>query len=178
MSLPGRFLAELEACAPSRERQRFLALATSSDNAHLKSSGPVHFTASGIVIDASGQFVALHHHRKVGAWLQFGGHIEEGEASFEEAARREVAEEAGLSDLEIVGTSPLTLHAHTLNKNFAVCSEHWDVQYLMRATITPVQPTDALTLSEESHDARWWRLDELPTSVVPDLVPTLERLRA
>lgn len=178
MSLPGHFIAELEACAPSRERQRFLALATSSESAHLKSSGPVHFTASGIVIDASGQFVALHHHRKVGAWLQFGGHIEAGEESFEEAARREVAEESGLAELAIVGAAPFTLHAHSLNKNFAACSEHWDVQYLMRAAVTPASPTDALTLSEESHDVRWWRLEALPASVVPDLKPTLAKLRA
>lgn len=177
MSLPGRFLAELETCTPSREREQFLALATSSENAHLKSSGPVHFTASGIVIDASGRFVALHHHRKVGAWLQFGGHIDAGEESFEGAARREVFEESGLEDLEIVGNAPFKLHAHSLNKNFTVCSEHWDVQYLMRAAVTPTGPTDALRLSEESHDVRWWRLDALPAGVVPDLVPTLERLR-
>lgn len=177
MSLPGSFLAELEACVPSREKQQFVALAASSDSAHLKSGGPVHFTASGIVIDASGQFVALHHHRKVGAWLQFCGHIEKDEESFETAARREVAEESGLIDFETVGAAPFTLHAHALNRNFAVCSEHWDVQYLMRAAVTPTGPTDALTLSEESHDVRWWRLEDLPRGVVPDLIPTLEKLR-
>lgn len=88
-----------------------------------------------------------------------------------------VFEESGLEDLEIVGNAPFKLHAHTLNKKFIVCSEHWDVQYLMRAAVTPAGPTDALRLSEESHDVRWWRLDALPAGVVPDLVPTLERLR-
>src|SRR5699024_11735419 len=45
-------------------------------------------------------------HRKGQFWVQPGGHLEEGEASFEQAARREVTEEIGLEGLERVGAGP------------------------------------------------------------------------
>jgi 8-oxo-dGTP pyrophosphatase MutT (NUDIX family) len=45
--------------------------------------------------------VILHPHRKLGIWLPPGGHIEPNELP-DEAARREVAEEAGIA-VELVG---------------------------------------------------------------------------
>ena len=52
-----------------------------------------HLTVSGFVVQD--ERVALHWHRKIGAWLPAGGHIEQGEDPVE-AALREVREEFGL----------------------------------------------------------------------------------
>ncbi|MDK7741804.1 NUDIX hydrolase [Helcobacillus massiliensis] len=176
--MSSRFITELErATGPAAQREQFLQLARSGTQAHRKSSGPLHFTASAIVIDASGEHIALHLHRKVGAWLQFGGHIDDGETSFEQAARREAAEESGLRDLQVVGDGPAMLHAHALNQNFAHCREHWDVQYLLRAPFTPASAEDGLAISErESAGLAWFGLDDLPAGLVQDLHATLAAL--
>jgi 8-oxo-dGTP pyrophosphatase MutT (NUDIX family) len=54
---------------------------------------PVHITGSAIVVGPRG--TVLLEHRRLGMWLQPGGHIDPGEAPWD-AARREAAEETGL----------------------------------------------------------------------------------
>lgn len=55
---------------------------------------PVHVTSSAIVVDAQGR-VLLHRHKRLGTWLQPGGHVDPGERP-EDGALREVLEETGL----------------------------------------------------------------------------------
>lgn len=59
-------------------------------------------TAGGIVIGDSGTVVMVRHSVSNGAWLFPKGHVDPGESD-EETARREIAEEAGLTDLELLG---------------------------------------------------------------------------
>ena len=54
---------------------------------------PTHFTASALVVGARG--TVLHLHKRLGRWMQPGGHIDAGEAA-SAAARREAHEELGL----------------------------------------------------------------------------------
>src|SRR6056297_463242 len=54
---------------------------------------PVHVTGSGIVVGRRG--VVLLKHKRLGIWLQPGGHIDPGETPWD-AALRESAEETGL----------------------------------------------------------------------------------
>ena len=53
---------------------------------------PGHITASCFIVDADSGRLLLHHHRRLGRWLQMGGHVEPGESVIE-AALREGAEE-------------------------------------------------------------------------------------
>ena len=184
---PARALAELEhadaaVSGPDRARQ-FRALLEGDPQLLHRDGGPRHLTASAVVIDAPGQHVALVWHRKGRFWVQPGGHLEPQERSFEAAARREVAEEIGLAELERVGPGPAMLHVHALDAAFGRCSEHWDVQYLLRAPL----PAEALTLrvSEESEAVRWvpWpgrgagsARSALPEGIVADLPGTLAAL--
>lgn len=55
---------------------------------------PVHVTGSAIVVGPRG--VVLLRHKRLGFWLQPGGHVDPGETPWE-AARRESQEETGLS---------------------------------------------------------------------------------
>ncbi|MEY2974362.1 MAG: hypothetical protein RIR49_782 [Actinomycetota bacterium] len=54
---------------------------------------PVHITGSAIVVGPRG--TVLLQHRRLGMWLQPGGHVDPGETPWD-AARREAAEETGL----------------------------------------------------------------------------------
>jgi 8-oxo-dGTP pyrophosphatase MutT (NUDIX family) len=62
---------------------------------------PGHFTASAFVLHPSGEALLLILHRKLGMWLQPGGHLESSDVDHLGAARREVAEETGVSRLAL-----------------------------------------------------------------------------
>lgn len=55
---------------------------------------PAHVTGSAIVLDVEDR-VLLHRHRRLGIWLQPGGHLDPGESPAQ-AARRETREETGV----------------------------------------------------------------------------------
>lgn len=175
----GPALAELAAArSPAIDpelAEAFARLLAEDPSRMHRHGGPVHLTASAIVVDAHGEHVALVWHRKGGFWVQPGGHIEPQERSFELAARREVGEETGLVDLERVGPGPAMLHRHALSAAFGACREHWDVQYLLR-TARPAAEMPLVT-SPESPEVAWARLDHLPAGTVADLPGTILRLR-
>lgn len=81
----------------AREREAiatFLAELDSLDRPFDERAHRTHVTASAIVIGRRG--VLLHKHKRLGLWLQPGGHIEAGELPWD-AARRETVEETGLT---------------------------------------------------------------------------------
>ncbi|MDQ3039908.1 MAG: NUDIX domain-containing protein, partial [Pseudomonadota bacterium] len=59
-----------------------------------------HFTASVWLVSADARRVLLTHHRKLGMWLQLGGHAD-GERDLRVAAMKEAEEESGLTGLNI-----------------------------------------------------------------------------
>jgi 8-oxo-dGTP pyrophosphatase MutT (NUDIX family) len=73
--------------------ERFLALYDTLDDPFDQECGPVHVTGSAIVVGPRG--VVLLEHKRLGIWLQPGGHIDPGETPWE-GALREAAEETGL----------------------------------------------------------------------------------
>lgn len=113
----------------------------SAENLMDRQHAPGHLTASALVIDAhsaaaGGRFL-LHHHRKLRRWLQFGGHIEAGDADPLEAAIREAAEESGLSDLRPLATHPLDIDVHPIPARGDQAEHlHLDVRYAL-LTWTP-----------------------------------------
>jgi 8-oxo-dGTP pyrophosphatase MutT (NUDIX family) len=92
-----------------------------------------HVTASAIVMLPPGDRVVLVSHRKLGGWLQPGGHVEAEDGSVFETALREVREETGIERLEAPrGRSILDLDVHPIP---AFGDEpphfHYDVRFLM-----------------------------------------------
>jgi 8-oxo-dGTP pyrophosphatase MutT (NUDIX family) len=87
-----------------------------------------HVTASGIVLDGHGHLL-LHRHKRLGRWLQPGGHLDPGELPWE-AARRETAEETGLVATH-PSSGPLLVHVdvHEGPRGHV----HLDLRYLLRA---------------------------------------------
>jgi 8-oxo-dGTP pyrophosphatase MutT (NUDIX family) len=92
-----------------------------------------HVTASAIVVLPPGDRVVLVSHRKLGGWLQPGGHVESEDGSVFETALREVREETGLDRLASpLGHSILDLDVHAIP---AFGDEpphfHYDVRFLL-----------------------------------------------
>ncbi|MFJ1863290.1 NUDIX hydrolase [Streptomyces sp. NPDC088097] len=134
-----------------------------------------HVTGSALVIDPARGRVLLTLHKKLGKWLQMGGHCEPDDATLAAAALREAVEESGIaSGLTLLDGGPVRLDRHPIP---APCNWHLDVQYVALA------PAGAVAeISEESLDLRWFSYEQVAevadTSVVRLLEETLARLGA
>lgn len=136
--------------------QRFRQAAWSAlaaDPALLDRSGePAHFTASALPVSADGSRVCLVLHRRIGLWVQPGGHFEAEDRSVVEAAAREMTEETGLAGE--VARVPLALSRHV-----SPCgSGDWHLDVQMMAVVAEAVPT----VNEESLDVAWFEVDDLP----------------
>ncbi|MFJ1644112.1 NUDIX hydrolase [Streptomyces sp. NPDC088258] len=129
-----------------------------------------HLTASALVIDPGRERVLLTLHKKLGMWLQMGGHCEPGDRTLLRAALREAMEESGILDLWPLREEPVRLDRHPIP---APCHWHLDVQY---AVLAP--PGAVERISEESLDLRWFSYDEVAGVADGSVVRLLERTRA
>ncbi|HQX91037.1 MAG TPA: NUDIX hydrolase [Thermomonas sp.] len=127
-----------------------------------------HFTASCWLVSADGARVLLTHHRKLGLWLQLGGHAD-GQRELSAAALREAEEESGLAGLTIA-PEIFDLDRHRIPAHKTV-PEHWhyDVRFVVRAGTD-----EAYTISEESLDLAWRDIAELAAD--PDADPSVRRM--
>ena len=124
---------------------------------------PGHFTASGFVISPDRDALLLIHHGKLDRWLQPGGHIENHDTTIEAAARREVQEETGVGNLQLVGTALIRIDAHEIPERGSEPGHvHIDLGVGFRATSFEIGPLD------EVLDAKWVRFDELARYDVDD----------
>lgn len=116
---------------------------------------PGHFTASAFVLSPDETSLLLIHHRKLGLWLQPGGHVEPDDVSLLQAARREVREEIGLEELSLV-ESCFDLDIHSIPAHAESPSHlHFDVRALFRA------PDLRFQASDEVQGAKWFPLAAL-----------------
>jgi len=151
----------------------FRLLLRDGPRALLRSRLEGHLTASAWVRSADRARVVLVHHKKLGLWLQPGGHAD-GDPDLAAVARREVAEETGLTDLVLRDDVPLDLDVHRIPaRPEAPAHLHFDVRFLFDAT-----GPQALRCSPESHAVRWFTRREIERSVRDESVRRLARRAA
>jgi 8-oxo-dGTP pyrophosphatase MutT (NUDIX family) len=132
------------------------ALASGRDMAVRSEFDPGHFTASGFVASPDRLSLLLIEHAKLGRWLQPGGHMELGDPSVEEAARREIAEETGIASLSRVGTTLVRIDTHEIPPHGGEPGHiHIDLGIGFISHTAEIGPID------EVLDARWVPFDEL-----------------
>ena len=119
-------------------------------------------TASAVVVGTRG--TVLHRHKRLGRWMQPGGHIDPGESP-PDAARREAIEELGLA-VEHPDGVPRLIHLDV--HEAALGHTHLDLRYLLSGSADDPHPPPG-----ESPEARWFDWDEAASTADEALGPAL-----
>ncbi|GLY65196.1 hypothetical protein Atai01_18150 [Amycolatopsis taiwanensis] len=128
---------------------------------------PLHITASAMIVHPATERVLLRWHRRQRAWLQVGGHGDEGETDPVAVALREGREETGLEDLvpwpdaALVHVVIVPVPATTDDPEH----EHADVRFVL-ATANP----DAVRPERPDAPLRWLTLPEAQAVTTEDNV--------
>lgn len=130
-------------------------LADREGDPFLRSRLAGHFTASALVVSGDGRRTLLTHHRKLGLWLQPGGHAD-GDHDLAAVALRETEEETGLRGVRVDPTI-FDLDRHWIPEHKGVPAHwHYDVRYLVHAGAD-----ETFVVSEESHALAWRPIAEI-----------------
>jgi 8-oxo-dGTP pyrophosphatase MutT (NUDIX family) len=136
--------------AQAEARAFMLAFVDAHPDALLRTCLEGHLTAAALVVDAAGERALLTLHRKLGKWLQLGGHCD-GQGDLGAAALREATEESGIDGL-VLEPAPIDLDVHRIPARPGE-PEHWhlDTRFVARA------PAGAREeVSDESHALAWF----------------------
>jgi 8-oxo-dGTP pyrophosphatase MutT (NUDIX family) len=129
-----------------------------------RNANSIHVTGSAIVLGPRG--VVLHRHKRIGVWMQPGGHLEPGEAPWA-AALRETQEETGLPVRHpSQGKQLVHLDVHPAGMHL-----HLDLRYLVFSDDVEPSPPPG-----ESQYVRWFSLSEALDLADEGLVDALSRL--
>ncbi len=112
-----------------------------------------HITASAVVARPDGSAFLLLHHRKLGRWLQPGGHAEASDASAFDAAWREAREETGIASFETpLGRAIFDVDVHLIPQRRGEPAHfHFDVRYLF----TTESPIDRAAAEDAGRPMEW-----------------------
>lgn len=121
-----------------------------------RSCAPGHITASVWIVSPDRERFLLAHHRKLGRWLQLGGHAD-GDPDVSSVALREAREESGLRDFEWLDELPIDVDVHRIPaRPGEPAHEHHDIRFLLAARCD-----GELVVSDESHALAWFEWDAL-----------------
>ncbi|MGZ5957610.1 MAG: NUDIX hydrolase [Myxococcaceae bacterium] len=140
-----------------------------------RSQPAAHFTGSAVVTD--GTRVALVRHRKLGRWLQPGGHVEASDGDdLLATALREAEEETGCPVVPHPSAPrPLDVDVHPIpSRGTEPAHLHLDVRFLALTDDPGALRMDP----EESHAVRWFEFDEaLHRAATPEMKRLLSKAR-
>jgi len=135
---------------------RYIAFVESHEDCFERSLEVGHVTGSAWVVNQGGSHVLLTHHRKLDKWLQLGGHAD-GDSDVIRVARREVHEESGIDQVQLVGDGIFDVDIHRIPaRKDEPAHDHFDVRYALRVT-----GDEQYVVSDESHDLAWVPIDQL-----------------
>ena len=134
--------------------ERFVSFIEANERCFERDCWAGHITGSAWLLNPARTHVLLTHHRKLGRWLQLGGHSD-GESDTRLAAQREAEEESGLS-VRLLDDRIFDLDVHEIparRSDPAHC--HFDVRFLFESA------GEDFSISGESLDLAWVPIAEL-----------------
>jgi 8-oxo-dGTP pyrophosphatase MutT (NUDIX family) len=156
--------------ADAAARDRILCFVREHANCFERTLLEGHVTASAWIVNPSRTRCLLTHHRKLGRWLQLGGHAD-GETDVLAAAMREAREESGLQSLRALSPQIFDCDVHPIPARKAEPAHfHHDVRFLLEA-----DDTEPLVISEESNELAWVALGDVASLESDDSVLRLVR---
>lgn len=145
---------------------RFLSELDRLDDPCSETADTTHVTASALVVGARG--LILHKHKRLGIWLQPGGHIDPGESAAA-ASLRECQEETGLAAEHFAG-EPMLVHVDTHDGPRG--HYHLDLRFLLAAADLDPAPPEG-----ESPDVKWFSWDALREHQEPGIAGAIAAMR-
>jgi 8-oxo-dGTP pyrophosphatase MutT (NUDIX family) len=152
----------LDAFAPgdAREqahRQRFFSLLNETPEPFSRAQfAPGHVTASAFILNQARDSVLLISHAKLQLWLQPGGHVEPTDEDVLQAALREVHEEVGLDDVQLLPPGLFDVDVHRIPAyGSQPAHEHFDVRFSFTTQ------HGAAVAGSDADAVRWVRIAEL-----------------
>ena len=132
-----------------------------------ENADPVHVTGSAVVVGPRG--MVMHLHRRLGRWMQPGGHVDGDEEPWQ-AAERESEEETGLAVAHPPG-GPVLVHLDV--HPAAQGHTHLDFRYLLLGEDAEPAPPPG-----ESQDVRWCTWEEAASLADDALLGAIAASRA
>jgi 8-oxo-dGTP pyrophosphatase MutT (NUDIX family) len=167
-----QLLADVAALDPVDERERtsidrFVATVPTLASPFDEHADPVHITGSAFIVGRRG--IVLLRHRRLGIWVQPGGHVDPGETPWE-GARREAIEETGLPARHLGGAPELVhVDVHDGGRGHT----HLDLRYLFEAGDADPAPPEG-----ESQEVGWFSWADAPEVAEAGLAGALGALAA
>jgi ADP-ribose pyrophosphatase YjhB (NUDIX family) len=148
---------KLERYNPTDEREiadkvKMLEFLNSHETCFERSLSIGHFTGSCWLINRDGTKFLLTLHKKIGRWLQLGGHAD-GDSDILRVAMKEAHEESGLEHLEFVSEEIFDIGIYPFPERNGIHAHlHYSVAFLVRAS----NLNEDIKISDESLDLRWF----------------------
>jgi len=154
--------------------ERVGAFVRAHPDCFLRSCREGHITGSAWILSADHRHALLTDHRKLGRWLQLGGHCD-GESDPRQVALQEAREESGMQRFRFLPDGgdplPLDLDVHPIPAHGDEPAHlHLDVRFLLVA-----EAGQALRASAESKELRWFERARLTEHVDEESLLRLER---
>ncbi len=138
-------------------RQEIYNFVETNSNCFLRSNLSGHITASAWLLSPNHEEVLLTHHKKIGMWLQLGGHAD-GDSDVIAVALKEATEESGISGIKLLSPQIFDLEVHHIDEHKGVPAHyHYDIRFVLEA------PGREFSVSDESHDLCWMNMKKLST---------------
>ena len=153
-------IKELEKYTPKDEmeiedKKKILKFLKTNENCYSRTNLKGHITAGAIIMHENGDLL-INFHKILKKWVFFGGHCD-GETNILNVAKREVAEESGITEYDDLGGKIFDTEVHLIPENKAKKEPehyHYDIQFLF------IVKKKDFKISEESIDIKWCTIEE------------------
>ena len=140
-------------------KRRILDFLEQNDDFWTKKNELGQITASCWVLNKDRSKALMTHHKKLDRWLQIGGHLEAEDGSIIDSCIRELKEESGLTQFNLLQEEIFDLDVHDIpeSKKGVPAHIHYDIRMFFEANENEVIQFD----KEESNNIIWMNLTEI-----------------